>query len=175
MVQLNSINKFSPKLLLVGLLIAAGISAYVVKIKEAKAAVGASGLTGKYSCMTNRNFPPSFTRLTGAGSNTVGANTLGIFDFDAHTVNLIVYYNSNWNTSSTTAGVTTGTGTFSEAAGPITGSYTLTNSIAFAVDGSTNTVAMNIVPSNSGNTFFLSLSPTTGNGQTPETGVCQKQ
>jgi hypothetical protein len=167
--------KLNPKLLLVGLLIAAGVGGYIVKIKDAKAAVGVSGLTGKYSCMTNRNFPPSNTYLTGAGSNTVGANTLGIFDFDAHTLNLIIYYNSAWNTQSTTAGVSTGTGSFTEATGPITGSYTLTNRITFAVDGSVGTVAINMVPSNSGNTLFLSISPTTGNGQTPETGVCQKQ
>jgi hypothetical protein len=175
MTQFSSITKFNPKLLLVGLLIAAGVSTYVVKIKEAKAAVGASGLTGKYSCMTNRNFSPNVVYLTGTSSDTVGANTLGILDFDAHTSNLIIYYNDNWNTSTAAAGVTTGTGTFSEAAGPITGSYTLTQSITFAGDSSASTVAMNIVPSNSGNTFFLSLKPTSGNGQTPETGVCQKQ
>jgi len=172
---INSGIKFNPKLLLVGLLVAAGVSTYVVKIKEVKAAVGASGLTGKYSCMTNRNFSPSFTYLTGANSNTVGANSLAILDFDAHTTNLIIYTNSAWNTQNTTAAVGTGTGTFSEASGPITGSYTLNHSVTFSTGGGANTVAMNIVPSNSGNTFFLSLSPTTGNGQTPETGVCQKQ
>ena len=175
MTQLKLANKISAKLLLAGLLVAAGISTYTIKIKDAKAAVGVSGLTGKYSCMTNKNFPPSFTYLTGVNSNVVGANTLGIFDFDAHTTNLIIYTNSNWNTQTVSASTATATGTFSEAAGPITGSYTLTHSVTFSVGGGVNTVAMNMIPSNSGNTLFISLTPTTGNGQTPETGVCQKQ
>lgn len=165
---MNSGIKFNPKLLLVGLLVAAGVSTYVVKIKEAKAA-GVSGLSGTYSCMTNRNFAPMMTYMQ--GSTGVGANTLATFNFDTGGVEIAVYTNSAWGTSNPTAQVGSTTGTFTQATGPITGSYTL----SATVTGNSNPIKMNVLPSNAGNTLFVSMTPSTGNGGTPETGVCQKQ
>ena len=166
---MNSGIKFNPKLLLVGLLVAAGVSTYVVKIKEAKAAVGVTGLTGKYSCVGNRNFAPVNGYMQ--NSSSVGANFLTIVDFDAHTTSALVMTNSNWGQGSVTAATVTATGSFTEAAGAISGSYQLTETIT--AGGSTFTNKDNIILANSGNTFFYSVDGSSD--VSPETGVCQKQ
>jgi hypothetical protein len=167
---MNSGIKFNPKLLLVSLLVAAGVSTYVVKIKEAKAAVGLTGLTGKYSCVGNRNFAPMMTYMQ--NSTGVGANFLWLLDFDAHTHNGVIFTNSNWNQGTVNATTMTATGTFTETAGPISGTYRINSSLTVN-DNTTTTNVANIVISNSGNTFFYSTDA--GSNKSPETGVCQKQ
>jgi hypothetical protein len=161
--------KLNPKLLLVGLLIAAGVSTYVVKMKDARATVAVSGLTGKYSCVGNRNFAPTIAYLQ--SSTDVGANFLTILNFDARTTSTIAFLNSNWNQGSVSATTFTADGTFTEAIGPIPGSYQLTQTMR--VSGTDFIFKVNILPSNSGNTLFYSASASTD--LTPETGVCQKQ
>jgi hypothetical protein len=161
--------RLNPKLLLVGLLIAAGVGGYVVKMKDARAAVGVSGLTGKYSCISNRNFAPVMTYFQ---NGTAGANDLTIFDFDTHTLNTVYFANGNWNTGSVNSSTVTGTGTFTESTGPITGSYKGTTSVTYS-DNSTSTGGVNFLLSNSGNTIFFSVDA--AYNKAPATGVCQKQ
>jgi hypothetical protein len=169
MSTINLNIKLNTKLLLIGLLIAAGVSTYAVKMKDAKAAVGISGLTGKYSCMGNRNFAPVMASIVNA--NTVAANFLVIIDFDAGTTSGIVFANSAWNTAQVTSSSLIGTGTFTVVAGPITGSYQAIETAT--INGSTVTSRINMIPSNSGNTLFYSGDSSTTTR--PETGVCQKQ
>ena len=170
MSALNLNIKLNPKFLLIGLLIAVGVGGYVVKMKDARAAVGATGLTGKYSCISNRNFAPMMTYMQ--NSATIGANFLTIMDFDAHTMNSIVFTNSNWNQGSVTATTMTATGTFTEATGPIAGSYKLSGTVT-AIDNTTSPLAANILLANSGNTYFYSVDASAN--KSPESGVCQKQ
>ena len=164
------ISKTTSIKILAGLLVASGIMTYGFNTHIAKAAVGVTGLTGKYSCVGNRNFAPMMANLQ--NSSTVGANFLTILDFDAHTESGIIFTNSNWNQSSVTSSTFTYTGTFTETAGPISGSYKITTSISFS-NGSTGTSSTNILLANSGNTFFYSTDA--ASNISPETGVCQKQ
>ena len=170
MTQFKLTNKINSKMLLVALLVAAGISTYTIKIKDAKAAVGVSGLTGKYSCLSNRNFLPAAAWLVGGA--TTGANALAILDFDAHTSNILVFTNSNWGQSSVTSSTITATSTFTEVAGPISGSFQTVETYTPS-SGPTFTSKTNFVVANSGNTLFFSTDASAN--KTPETGVCQKQ
>ena len=70
------ISKSTGIKIFLGLLAASGIMTYGFKTHIAKAAVGVTGLTGKYGCMTNRNFPPTTAWLN--GNNNTGANFLYI-------------------------------------------------------------------------------------------------
>jgi hypothetical protein len=178
--QMNSIRishnfKFTSKIVLAGLLIAVGISTYVVKIKEAKAA-GISGLTGTYSCMSNRNFAPFMNSMQ--NSDRVGSNFLMTLNFDNSNAALIAALQSAWNSSTAqpTTTVVSATGTFIQTAGLIPGSFGVT--ATFTSSGASGIRAFNVLPANSGNTLFISNAMVTGgadSGIEPETGVCQKQ
>lgn len=160
-----SISKSISIKILAALFIASGIMTYGFKTHIAKAAVGVTGLTGKYGCMTNRNFPPTTEWLTG-NSNT-GANFLYILDFDAGTGVAAIFLNNNWGLkNNVTSSVVAASGAFTQANGPAAGIYTIN-----FTDGQ----SYNLVPVNSGNTLFLSAASTVNYGTTPETGICQKQ
>jgi len=137
-------------------------------IATGASAAGVSGLTGKYSCLTNRNFAPAVAY--DQGSSSTGANFMFTLDFDTQTAGMLIFLNSGWNTGSLSAKVVSGSGvSFTQSNGPVTGFYVVT--VTFPNGGGSK--SWNILPANSGNTLFLS---NTGNeAPEPETGICQKQ
>lgn len=166
--------KLNHKLLIAGLLVAAALATYGVKMKDARAA-GFSGLTGTYSCMTNVNFPPMTNFLTTRGTYSY-ANSLAVINFTTGAINISSYQNNAFgNATNPQPIVVPYAGTFTESAGNIPGSTALTATVA----GNPSPLSINILPANSGNTVFIQALFTgtlsSGNGQIPETGVCQKQ
>ena len=132
-----------------------------------------AGLSGSYVCLSNKNFAPfsSFRQ----GMSDVGANNLGIWNFDNFQSSSIVSLTASWGQSNVTERDGTLSGSFTITLGPISGSYTANFLVAINGDSTnTTTYAVNFIPGNGGNTLFISSS-TANTKKEPETGICQKQ
>lgn len=138
-------------------------------LSQSASAIASIPTTGVCGFAVTNQYP--FVYLYGASPGTGwGMNFLGTIDFGASKIsgNIIL---QNPNGAGTTESQATFSASFTTAAGPITGSYT----ISFVPTPlSTNTMTINIIPVNGGNTVLLQgFNPTAGSQDAGSAGVCQ--
>lgn len=154
------------------ILVVGSYFAFTHNIKSANATANASGLTGQYGCMLNRN--GSGYAALWQGHNGIGTNVIMYLDYSTNTGKGMTTYTDNFGTTSVQTGTTTFTTSFTEAAVPEVNSvYKFTHTITNADNSSGGTGTFIGILTNSSNTILLSQ---TENAQAKATwsGVCQK-
>jgi len=172
--QKEYILKYDLRFLVMGLIVAILGFVGVKTIVNARAA---TGLSGQYGCITNKNFSGfSQNRTWEAGqstTDTTGNNYLLYFDFDASTSSINVVGATKWGSSGVQGSEVGGDGLpMSVAAGPIKNSYIATTTIT--VNGITYVTKYNLMPVNSSNTLLLQESTKGNSFGEPNTGMCNK-
>jgi len=150
----------------------------IVGVKTMGVVKAASGITGQYGCITNKNFSGFTTMATwregDSTSSIVGSNYMMYLDFDAGTMKISIVGATKWGVSGV-SGVDIVGGSGSLAVAPTTGmtnTFTATTSIVNA--GTTWVSKYYLMSVNSGNTLLLQEGMgLNGSGQ-PNTGVCNK-
>ena len=167
--------KIDLKALKIGLVIALLGIASVKTVGVVKAA---SGLTGQYGCITNKNYSgfTSYSTWQEGDSTTsiVGSNYLMYLDFDAGTMKMSVVGATKWGARDVKATEIVG-GSGSLATSSTTGmtnTFTATTSIVHA--GTTWVSKYYLMSVNSGNTLLLTEGMGLNGSGSPNTGVCNK-
>lgn len=167
--------KIDLKALKIGLVIAL---LGIVSVKTVGVVKAASGLTGQYGCITNKNFSgfTSWATWKEAQSTTsiTGNNYMMYLDFDAGTMKMSVVGATKWGDSGVSGAERVGIAG-SLAASPTTGmtnTFTATATIGYA--GSTYVSKYYLMPVNSGNTLLLQEGMGASASGEPNTGVCNK-
>ena len=122
----------------------------------------ASSLSGSCGIIMNANFGGW---LAGAYGDSVGQNSLGVFNFDKGTFEAVTNYVNGYQTANPSETQATNSGAFTISAGPIQGTYALKGA------GSQINATLYILPVNGGNTFLVTDATST---KPSSAGVCQK-
>jgi hypothetical protein len=132
-----------------------------------QAATTASGLTGQYSCLLNRQLVPYVSSLTGGSS--IGVTIIANIDYSKNSAAFGVFMADNFGKANAAGTLFNTAGTFTEIKySPVPNAYKLIVSIA---DGST--VDLMIMPVNAGNSLLVSTGEREA-AKAPWSGVCQK-
>ena len=121
-----------------------------------------SVLSGSCGIIMNANFGGW---LAGSYGDSIGQNSLGVFNFDKGTFESVTNYVNSYQTSNPSETQATNAGSFTISAGPIQGTYALSGT------GSTVNATLYILPVNGGNTFLVTDATST---KPSSAGVCQK-
>jgi len=167
--------KIDLKALKIGLVIALLGIASVKTVGVVKAA---SGLTGQYGCITNKNFSGFTTMATwrdgDSTTSIVASNYMLYLDFDAGTMKFSAVGATKWGVSGVSGTEIVG-GSGSLAASPTTGmTNTFTASTSIVHAGVTWASKYYLMSVNSGNTLLLTEGMGLNGSGSPNTGVCNK-
>lgn len=154
------------------ILVVGSYFAFTHDVKTANATANASGLTGQYGCMLNRN--GSGYAALWQGNDGIGTSAILYLDYSTNTGKGMTTFTDNYGTSSVQTGTGTFTTSFTETAvTEVNNVYKFTHTITNADGSSGGTGTFIGILTNSGNTILLSQ---TENAQPKATwsGVCQK-
>jgi hypothetical protein len=139
---------------------------------DAAFASNIAGLTGSYTCVSNKNLAGFNVYELTAG--TVGVNSLSTMNFDAGTLTGLINLVSNFGTSNVSTATSTLSASLTVGPGIFSGNYAINLSNLLVGGSPASAPGFYMTPANSNNTLFITSIPATTGG-VPETGVCQKQ
>lgn len=136
-------------------------------INVATANTNASGLTGQYSCVINRQLDAFTSNLN--GEDKVGLGMIFYIDYSKNTGSIIITLVDKFGTTGAVGNQKTSNFTFTEVKVPtVPNTYLATPKLP---DGSTMDFFM--MPVNSGNSILISSGGSVAS-KAPWTGICQK-
>ena len=154
------------------ILVVGSYFAFTHDVKTVNAASNASGLTGQYGCMLNRN--GSGYAVLWEGHDGIGTNVLLSLDFSSNTGKGMTTFTDDYGTLNVKTGTTTVSTTFTELAAPeVPNVYKWTHTITNADNSSGGTGTFIGILTNSGNTILMSQTEA-NNSKATWSGVCQK-
>jgi hypothetical protein len=168
-------NENVKSLLSLSLLIVSILIVWHAGFRGVNASTSASGLTGKYGCMYNRNVN-GFQGLYRSFDSTksVALVATAIINYDSKTISTLSGEVSNWDGLNPEAQNFTSSGSFSESAvSNHSGAYEMAVTLTDPVRNKTGTMKFITIPVNSGNTILVTEIGT-NTSSAPWTGVCQK-
>jgi hypothetical protein len=169
------IIKIDLKALKIGLVIAL---LGIVSVKTVGVVKAASGLTGQYGCITNKNFSGFTSWATwkeGQSTTSItGNNYLMYFDFDTGTLKMSVVGATKWGDSGVSGAERVGLAG-SLTASPSSGmTNTFTATATMGNSGTTYVSKFYLMSVNAGNTLLLQEGMGASGSGEPNTGVCNK-
>lgn len=169
------ILKIDLRALTIGLVVA---SLAVVSVKSILPLRAATGISGQYGCITNKNFGGFTVKSTwrpgDSTTSMTGNNYLLYFDFDAATFNISVVGATKWGDAGAQgAEIVGGSGTLSVSTTPrMPNTITVTASNTY--NGTTYVSKYYLMAVNSNNTLLLIEGMGASASGEPNTGMCNK-